>query len=682
MVNLIAAEAGEAAVATDYPYEIRILDDLRIPLSDGRNLSARMWIPVDAEAIPVPAVIEYAPFRHRDFSYPRDAVIHPWFAGHGYASIRLEPSGAMDSDGPPLDEYVLQEQDDCIEALAWIADQSWCTGATGMFGMSWGAFSALQVAARRPPSLRAIIPVHGTDDRFTDDVHYLGGCLSNVSLGWGALYQTYMVRPPFKECSTEEWLSAWKERASLAPDILSAWVGHQTRDEYWRHASICEDYGAIQAATFVICGWADGYTNAAVRMAEKLTCPNRALIGPWAHTYPHIALPGPQIGFLEEATNWWDRWLKDVQNGADQEARVTYYMQDGAPPAPSYAYRTGRWISETAWPSPHVQDRKLYLSGEVLGDARSTEEERSIRTPLTNAINGWEWLPHGVGPEMPLDQREEDAGSICFTTEPLSERVEICGRPLMRLRLKSDSPTGTICIRLSDVAPDGASSLITYQLRNLSLTDDFSEARTVPVNTWQDIEIRLNVIAQSVDQGHRLRLSVSTQSWPLTWPAPDMMTLTLQLNGCSVGLPLRDLGAPDGDVRALAPVRLPPSAEKSPMRDVVRSRIVEVNPQTAEIRRQYVKDDGRYVVSENNQVVDSWSALTYSIQEDVPLSARADLRYKLAMGDADYPAEIESEFSITADSAAFKILGKISATYQDKSVFETVIDTRVPRIAV
>lgn len=182
MVNLIATSMAPESSGTpetrigDLPHDIRIEADLRIPLSDGRRLSARLWIPIDADINPVPALVEYAPFRHRDFTYPRDAIIHPWFAGHGYASIRLEPAGSQDSDGPPMDEYVAREQEDCVEALAWIAAQDWCAGTTGMFGMSWGAFSALQVAALRPPSLKAIIPVHGTDDRYNDDIHYKGGC--------------------------------------------------------------------------------------------------------------------------------------------------------------------------------------------------------------------------------------------------------------------------------------------------------------------------------------------------------------------------------------------------------------------------------------------------------------------------------------------------------------------------
>ena len=158
----------------DYPFEIEVNPDLRIPMPDGTQLHARLWIPQGASGNPVPAVVEYAPFRHRDFTAPRDALIHPWFAGNGYASLRIELRGSGDSTGMPMDEYVSQEQDDAIFALEWIAAQDWCDGNTGLFGMSWGAFSALQVAARRPPSLKAIIPVHGTDDRFADDIHYKG----------------------------------------------------------------------------------------------------------------------------------------------------------------------------------------------------------------------------------------------------------------------------------------------------------------------------------------------------------------------------------------------------------------------------------------------------------------------------------------------------------------------------
>ena len=222
-------------------------------------------------AAPVPAVIEYAPFRYRDYTAPRDALIHPWFAGHGFAALRVELRGAGDSTGLPADEYVAQEQADGIEALEWIASQEWCDGNLGMMGMSWGAFSALQIAALRPPALKAIIAVHGTDDRFSDDVHFMGGAMLYNNLSWGAQYFAYMARPPDPELSGPDWRERWFERIDNAPFVLRHWIANQHKNDYWRHATIAEDYGAIECPVYVVGGWADGYAAAAMRFGNWQT---------------------------------------------------------------------------------------------------------------------------------------------------------------------------------------------------------------------------------------------------------------------------------------------------------------------------------------------------------------------------------------------------------------------------
>jgi len=160
------------------------------PLPDGIKLAARIWRPVNAETDPVPAILEYIPYRRRDGQLADDERIHPYFAGHGFAAVRVDIRGCGDSGGLLMDEYLPLEQEDAIEVIQWIAEQDWCNGNVGMMGISWGGFNSLQVAARAPAALKAIIAVGATVDRYNDDVHYKNGCLINENFGWGSSLQT------------------------------------------------------------------------------------------------------------------------------------------------------------------------------------------------------------------------------------------------------------------------------------------------------------------------------------------------------------------------------------------------------------------------------------------------------------------------------------------------------------
>src|SRR5690242_7607820 len=175
-------------------------------------LAAKIWLPDDAERNPVPAILEYLPYRKRDGTGERDALTHPYFAGHGYAAIRVDMRGSGESDGLLHDEYPKQEQDDCLEVIEWIARQGWCSGAVGMMGISWGGFNALQVAARRPPALKAIITLCSTDDRYADDIHFMGGALLNAKLAWASTLFAYMSRPPDPVLVGERWREMWLQR--------------------------------------------------------------------------------------------------------------------------------------------------------------------------------------------------------------------------------------------------------------------------------------------------------------------------------------------------------------------------------------------------------------------------------------------------------------------------------------
>ena len=318
---------------TEFPRPIREIEHTWLTLSDGCRLAARIWLPEDAEADPVPAILEFLPYRKVDGTAIRDARRQPYVAGFGYATVRVDMRGTGESDGLITDEYTEQEHADCLEVMAWLREQPWCDGNLGMWGISWGGFNALQLAALRPPGLKAIMTLMSTDDRYADDVHYRGGCVEALDmLHWASSMLVWNARPPDPRLFGDGWHETWLERLEGANNWIEPWLGHQRRDAYWKHGSVCEDYSAIDVPVYAVGGWVDGYTNAVPRMLEGLSVPRKGLIGPWAHAFPDDALPGPSIGFLQECVRWWDHWLKGIDTGIMDEPMLRAWMQDSAPP--------------------------------------------------------------------------------------------------------------------------------------------------------------------------------------------------------------------------------------------------------------------------------------------------------------------------------------------------------------
>ena len=344
-----------------YPRKIREIEHTTIPMSDGTRLAARMWLPEDAERDPVPAILEYIPYRKRDLTAERDVPHHAYMAGFGYAAVRVDLRGSGESDGILTDEYLQQELDDGVEVIRWLAKQPWCTGAVGMIGISWGGFNGLQIAALRPEPLKAIVTICSTDDRYADDVHYMGGCLLGDNLSWASTMFDQNTHPPDPALVGEKWHDMWMERLEKSGLWIETWMRHPHRDAYWQHGSVCQDYAAIVCPVMAVSGWADGYSNAVFRLMEHLSVPRKGLLGPWSHKYPHLGVPGPAIGFLQEVRAWWDRWLKGIENGTENEPMFRVWMQDSVPPTTSYTERPGRWVAESSWPSPDICDMTFQL---------------------------------------------------------------------------------------------------------------------------------------------------------------------------------------------------------------------------------------------------------------------------------------------------------------------------------
>ncbi|MFM2355410.1 MAG: hypothetical protein RLZZ528_1146, partial [Pseudomonadota bacterium] len=488
-------------ILTAFPRRVVDDPDMAIVLSDGCRLSARVWLPDDAAANPVPAVLEYIPYRKRDGTLPRDELMHPYVAGHGYACVRVDMRGNGDSEGLMADEYTPQELADACEVIDWLSRQPWCTGRVGMMGKSWGGFNCLQTAFLRPPALRAVISVMSTTDRFADDIHFKGGCLLNENLGWASVMLSYSSRPA-DPALRQGWREDWLARLDNEPFLAARWLSHQSRDAYWKHGSVCEDWEAIQVPVLSIGGWADNYMNTVSHLVTNLKVPAKGIVGPWVHQYPQTAVPGPQIGFLQEAIRWWDRWLKDIPNGAGDDPAYRVYMLDSAPPDASSPYRPGHWVAETVWPSPRVRVETTALSpGGLLGGAGGALD-RAICTPQTLGFSAGEFFPMGLDAEMPGDQRHDDALSVCFETAPLGAPLDLMGAAVLRATVSSDRPMALIAARLCDVAPDGSSVRIAHGLLNLCHRDSAETPSRMVPGRAVPIALTLDQMAYRLAPGH------------------------------------------------------------------------------------------------------------------------------------------------------------------------------------
>ena len=653
----------------EFPRRVRELRNVWIPLSDGTRLSARIWLPEDAEDDPVPALLEYLPYRKDDATAPRDAVRHPYLAGHGYASARVDMRGSGDSDGLLLDEYLPQEQFDAVEVIAWLAAQPWCSGAVGMFGISWGGFNALQVAARRPPQLKAVIAVSTTHDRYTDDVHWCGGCLYQPMLDWATTMLAYDARPPDPEVVGDRWRELWLARLEGTSPPIEIWLGHQRRDEYWLQGSVDADFGAIRCPVYVVSGWSDWYRNPVFELLEHLDVPRKGLIGPWGHVYPEQAAPGPSIGFLQEALRWWDRWLKGSENGIERDPQLEAWIVE--PFAPGY-HKTlpGRWIAEASWPSANVETRMLTLKGDgglAAGDA--DEAELAIRGLQTAGLDS-EWIFSG-------DQRGEDGRALSFTSAPLDERLEVLGMPRLELAFRSDRPLALASVRLCDVAPDGASTLITRGQLNLTHRNGHETPQPLVAGERARASVRLDAIGRAIPPGHRLRVSVSPTGWTRAWPSPEPVTLTVVAGASYLELPVRPPRHDDATLPAFAEPELSESLPLERLDSGKSSSTLSVDRRTGRADASSTRAHGYRL--EDGLEYQQRVTNSFSIVEGEPLSASAHHDQEIEVARGAWRTRVRARADLTCDATTFFVQTDLAVWEDDESVFARDWSFEIPR---
>jgi len=590
-----------------------------IPVGGGRTLHARLWRPKDGRH---PAVLDSSPYRVSDLFAPLMESQLPIYAQNGYAALAIDIAGSGNSTGLLHDEYLPQEINDLVEAIAWAASQDWCDGQAALVGLSWAAFGALRAAAHKPPALKAMALGGVSEDGWLTDIHYLGGAMYTGHVDWAGVMLMFNALPPDPGIFKGDWRAEWKARLEANRPWIIEWLKHQRHDAYWKDKAAPTDG---ETPLLLYSGIADKYATSVLRIADAWRGPVRTIIGPWEHTPPDLAARGPRIGFLHEAIRWFDHHLKGTDNGAMVEAPLRIWI--GAPDH-NHQLTQGTW--------------------------RATDGLSSgAPIELRDSNPDWQWLMHSPASPFALtsDLYEDvpsgfDVGMYARAnayglSSPIqAEDVELAGTPVLRLRARMKGRGGQIIARLGEWGADTGWSRLTTGAICVPEGDDIAVTLPLQATAWQ------------LREGHKLDLVLCANGWPTFWPAPRETEVFVR----DVRLTIPTLGS----ARHGTPTFAPPQSAPAPRPQ----KLQWIDPKQEQIAwppRENAPAHGAttvahhlrstdYVITSRFQISDEgwqgWAAKSYRIAFERPgWSIRIDTRLDVA----STPETFEIAWTIRAE---------------------------------
>lgn len=654
-----------------------VLENEWIALKDGTKLAARIWMPQQAASDPVPAVLEFLPYRKRNGTAPRDESTYPVFAAAGIAGIRVDIRGSGESEGVIDGEYTPRELSDACEVIEWIARQPWSNGNVGMMGISWGGFNCLQVAALKPAALKAVISTASTVDRYNDDIHYKNGTHLSAQLSWAATMLAYQSRSPDPEIVGDRWREMWLERLEHEPFFMEEWLSHQRRDSFWRHGSIGEDFEGFPVPALVIAGWADGYRNTPLKAVEGMPDKARAIIGPWVHKYPHFAYPKPRADFHGEAITWWNDWLRGEANAAAEIPQVRAFILDGPRPAPWRERDPGFWVAKNEWSRPEAREFAVAADSTLATEpgARAAGTV-TLRSPLDTGTASGEWFTSKPDAELPGDQRTDDAGSVVFDSAPLDSELVILGQPVLALKLASDARLANLCARIVDVHPDGTATRVSFGVINLAHRDGNADPQPLVPGETVEVSLDLDACGYRFAPGHRIRLALSTAYWPMILPPPEDATLTLDAASIALRLPLL------GDHERIdmpEPANPDPLPRYENLEPAKSERKVERDLTAGVTRYRILDDTGLNRHPGNGLASRDIREETWSIAQGDPLSATGECHWTCIIERDGWSTKTLATSTLSCTDREWIITASVEAFENGKPVFSRKKEKKIPR---
>jgi hypothetical protein len=336
-------------------------------------------------------------------------------------------------------------------------------------------------------------------------------------------------------------------------------------------------------------------------------------------------------------------------------------MQESVRPATTYAERPGRWIAERAWPPKDRPAKRLHLIGNALTEKPGGDGNVIVASSLTTGVTFGEWCPYGLAGELPADQRPDDGRSVCFDTPPLAERIEIFGAPVVTLELSCDKTAAMISARLEDVAPDGASTHVSYGLLNLSHRDGHEHPQPLEPGRSYRVEIALNDIAQAFPAGHRIRLALATSHWPIAWPSPERATVTVSTKGSSLALPVREPSPADDGLRAFAEPEEAAAEPHAVTKLAGRNRTITEDPTTGTATVTVYRERASYHLPAIDLAFAADAEEHYTVHESDPSQTSADTSATWQLTRGDWRIRTETSTRVTCTAETFEIEASLEA---------------------
>jgi putative CocE/NonD family hydrolase len=587
----LLALRGLAAPKQEAEYEVMVTRDQMVPMRDGVRLATDIYHPARngvAVAERFPVILERTPYdktvasrseRTPEVARPKSrAEVAAFFVRRGYVVIYQDCRGRYASEG----EFVkyLSDGDDGYDTCAWILAQPWCNGRIGTMGLSYAAHTQGALGSAGAPGVAAMfLDSGGFSNAYQGGIRQ-GGAFELKQATWAfnqALESPEIEADPTRQAAMKAIdIRAWFRRmpwrrgdspVSLAPEyedyLFDQWE-HGEFDGFWKQLGLYAQgfYDRFPDAAMVhMSSWYDPYPRTAtenyIGLSRRKRGPVRLILGPWTHgdrqlTWagdvdfgPRATLDGNLApDFLTLRLRWFDRWLRGIENGVEQEPAVRLFVMGGGTGRKNAAGRLdhgGSWRAERDWPLPDTRWTSFYLHRSGLLAPAMPEEPSGFREYIYDpeapvpTIGGTVTSGQPVMVGGAFDQREgprflgsrepyrplaERPDVLVFETPPLEADVEVTGPVVVNLWVSSSAPDTDFTAKLIDVYPPNADYPSGFAM---NLTDGILRARyrrawerpelMVP-GTVSQIRIEAFPTSNRFVRGHRIRLDISSSNFP------------------------------------------------------------------------------------------------------------------------------------------------------------------------